>query len=453
MAITKRLTEGNIYARFILFALPLILSSLLSQAYSTVDGIIAGKFISEYALGAIGATSSFESLLNALFHGFAAGFAIYISHLFGKGSVNDIKRDTVGVLFFITTISVVLSALVILLRGPILNFLNVDPLLYRDAEIYFMIYAAGYAVLYVNMCLVETLHALGISSFSLYVSLLSAVLNVGGNLFAVLVLDLGVAGLALSTVLSSAIATVIYIILLRRAFREMGGDPLPLRFGLAGVRRSVKYTLPTALQKMAFLGIAFLIAPSINALGADATTGYSIANRIYALGTIGLWGMSSSLGCYTGQCVGEGDTKKLRRGLRVGFLLNAATLLPFVLVILGLAGPIISIFFPDEHGGAAFGYAVRYATVFLPFVYVQLVGHVFHTYMRSLGRVPTVLAITIVGSTVRLVATLLLIPLLHLDGAYVGQIISWAVDAALSFVLYVFLYRTDHQLSRIVGGA
>ncbi|MBQ8339067.1 MAG: hypothetical protein IJY16_01320 [Clostridia bacterium] len=452
MAVTKRLTEGNIYARFVLFALPLILSSLLSQAYSTVDGIIAGKFVSEHALGAIGATSSFESLLNALFHGFAAGFAIYISHLFGKGNVRDIKRDVVGTVSFVATVSLLLSVLVITLRGPILDFLNVDPVLYRDAEIYFMIYAAGYAVLYVNMCLVETLHALGISSFSLYVSLLSAVLNIGGNLFAVLVLDLGVAGLAISTVFSSAMATVIYLVLLRRAFREMGAAA-SCRFSLAGVRHSMKYTLPTALQKMAFLGIAFLIAPSINALGADATTGYSIANRMYALATIGLWAMSSSLGCYTGQCAGEGDTQKLRRGLRVGFLLNAATLLPFVLTIIGFAEPSISIFFPDEHGSAAFGYAVRYATVFLPFVYVQLVGHVFHTYMRSLGRVPTVLAITIVGSTVRLVATLLLIPLLHLDGAYVGQIISWAVDAALSFVLYVFLYRTDRQLSRIVGGA
>ena len=92
MKIAKRLTEGNVYKSLMLYSLPLILSSVLSLAYSTVDGIIAGKFIGEYSLGAISAADSFATLFNSLFSGFCAGFAIYVSHLFGEGSFSAIKK-------------------------------------------------------------------------------------------------------------------------------------------------------------------------------------------------------------------------------------------------------------------------------------------------------------------------------------------------------------------------
>ena len=71
MRITKNLTEGNVYRNYLLYALPLILSSILSSLYSTVDAVIAGKFISEHALGAISATSSFDILFHSFFNGFS----------------------------------------------------------------------------------------------------------------------------------------------------------------------------------------------------------------------------------------------------------------------------------------------------------------------------------------------------------------------------------------------
>ena len=83
MKFTKNLTEGNIYKAFLGFAFPLLLSYLLSQIYSTVDAVIAGKFISEYALGAVSATGSYENVFQSLFNGFAAGFGIYIAQQFG----------------------------------------------------------------------------------------------------------------------------------------------------------------------------------------------------------------------------------------------------------------------------------------------------------------------------------------------------------------------------------
>lgn len=450
MKLTKNLTEGNIYKNMLLYALPLILSSLLSQAYSTIDGIIAGKLIDEFALGAISATSSFELLFSSLIGGFCAGFAIYVSHLFGKKSYDAIKRDVFSMALFVATLSVVVSVLAILFRGPIFDYLNVDPLLYRNAEIYFIIYTAGYVLFFTNRLLVEVLYALGVTSFSLYVSIMSTVLNVAGNLFFLLVFRMGVAGLAVSTLLSTAAATVLYVVMLCKAFREMKCEPVSYRFDPSAVKRSLRYSLPTSAQQLAFHGVSFLIAPAINGLGAAATTAYNISNRLYLFGTQCLWSATSAFACYTGQCVGEGNAKKIRRGLKAGFILNVLLVLPTVLVIALFARPVVSLFFPDGYTGDAFLYAVRYAQIFLPFVYLQVVGHIFHAYLRSLGSITTVLGITILGSITRVAATLILIPLLQLDGAYLGQICSWAIDALICVVLYFFFYRTEQHLERIL---
>lgn len=450
MKLTKNLTEGNIYKNMLFYAIPLILSYLLSQAYSTIDGIIAGKLINEFALGAISATSSFEILISSLIGGFCAGFAIYISHLFGKGSYAAIKRDVFSMTLFVAGVSVTISLLAILFRDQILDYLNVDPLLRESAEVYFIIYTAGYVLFFTNRLFVEVLHALGVTSFALYISIISTVLNVSGNLFFLLVFNAGVAGLAISTLLSTVAATALYVVMLCKAFREMRCEPIAYRFNFSSIKRSLRYSLPTAVQQLAFHGINFLIAPAINGLGAAATTAYNVSNRLYSFGTQCLWSATSAFACYTGQCVGEGNAKKIRRGLKVGFILNILLVIPFILIIAVFARPVVSLFFPDGYTGEAFQYAVRYAQIFLPLVYLQVVGHVFHAYLRSLGCITTVLGITIFGSITRVAATLILIPLLQLDGAYLGQICSWTIDALLCVILYLFFYRTEKHLSRVL---
>lgn len=451
MRATKNLTTGNVYRNLLLYTIPLILSSVLSLTYTTIDSVIAGKCIDPFALGAISATSSFNVLTNALFVGVAEGFTIYASQLFGKGNYDSIKRGIVSMTWFVSLFSVCLTLLVIGLRGTILDYLNVDPLLRAEAERYFTIYALGYGIFFINIFWVRTLYALGITSFSLYISILSAVLNIGGNLLTVLVFDMGVAGLAVSTLGSSLAATVFYIIMLRRAFREMPTERISYRCNLSIVRRALRYSIPVAVQKTAFLGISFIIAPAINALGAAATTGYGVAHQLYSIGTMTIWAATSAFSCYTGQCVGEGDTKKIRRGVRVGFEINTALLLPVVLCMSLFAGPIVSIFFPGGYTGEAYAHAFRYARIYAPLTYVQLVDHIMHAYIRALGRVGVVLGATLVGGGVRIVATLVLIPIMHLEGAFLAEVISWAVDAAICLIVFVWRYRTDEHLAREIG--
>ena len=451
MKVTKDLTEGNIYKNFLIYTIPLIAAALLSSAYSTIDAMIAGKFISEYALGAINSTSSFEMVFYSFFLGFGGGFSVYVAMLFGKKDYNGLKRDVVQMLLFLSGVILVVSVAAILLCEPILDYLRVDPILRADAKLYFIIYMSGSVLVYINLVLVQVLNSLGITSFSLYVSAISAITNIGGNLLTVLVFDWGVAGLAASTLVSTAGATLFYLYMLCRAFRELPSGQVCYRFSPACVLRSLRYTIPAAIQQLAYHGIGLLIAPAINGLGADATTGNTVAVRIFNICAQSYWCTSRALGCYTAQCVGAEKLERIRRGLWANCVLCSALFLPFMLVFLVCGAPLVSLFFPEEYTGLAFQYAMRFVSFYLPFAFINMVGHLLHTYLRGLGVMTVVLWLSVLNSAVQWIATLLLVPFLDMEGVYLARLLAWIADTLGSVVIWILCYRTVDHIKRTVS--
>ena len=238
--------------------------------------------------------------------------------------------------------------------------------------------------------------------------------------------------------------------MIAKAFRELRCEKTSYRFSLALVKDSLSYTLPTAIQKMAFHATGILIAPSLNSLGADAITGYSVMSRMYNFCGQSFWNMSSAVDCHTAQAAGSGNISKVRRGLFAGLWMNIAATTPFVLLFAIFAKPIASIFFPSGYQGPALEYAVRFFEIFFVFLYVNMIGHLLHSYMRSIGRVTTVFWITVFGSSVQVAATLLLVPFFKMDGVYLGLVSAWVADGTLSVILYFALYHSKEKLQKIL---
>ena len=112
----KDLTKGNIYKTFILFAIPVILASLLSQGYATINVIMSGKLLGDSALAATGATSPFNTFINSIFWGYGMGVGIHVSHLFGAKDYRRIKEAVISNFALLTVVLAVLSILFILFR-------------------------------------------------------------------------------------------------------------------------------------------------------------------------------------------------------------------------------------------------------------------------------------------------------------------------------------------------
>ena len=117
----KDLTPGNIYKVFILFAIPLVLSGLLSQAYGVINTMIAGKFLGEEGIAAIGSTTSFTELISSVFWGFSAGFSVFVARLFGAKDYADMKTCIYSNCIFmaVSILIIAVSAAVVIIAAVI----------------------------------------------------------------------------------------------------------------------------------------------------------------------------------------------------------------------------------------------------------------------------------------------------------------------------------------------
>lgn len=208
----KDLTKGNIYKTFFLFALPMVLAGVLSQCYSIVNTIVAGKLLGEDALGAIGAVSPLITFINSVFWGFGTGVGIYTGQLFGAGNYEKVKRVIVNNFKFISVTITVISVLLLIFRYDIYSFLNVDKNIIEDANRYFFVSIAGSVILLFSTNCIYVINAIGDGTFPFLMSVISTVLHITFGVTAITVFDMGVEGLALGNVLSSAVIDIMYLL-------------------------------------------------------------------------------------------------------------------------------------------------------------------------------------------------------------------------------------------------
>lgn len=447
---TKDLTTGNLYRNFLLFAIPLVLASMLSQAFGTIDTIIAGRFIGDSALAATSAASSFHSLFNALFYGFFTGIGIYAAHLFGAGRYQELKTTTYSIFLLSALVLLAFSGVAILLRGPLFRFLKVDPVIYDDAMKYFIIVTCAKLSTLGSSLGLFILHAMGNTVLPLWMSLLSSVINLAGNIFTVVVLHWGVMGIALSTVVAGLVVFVAYLFIIRACFRQLlAGEEsgnTRFRFDFGSVRHALRYSVPTSMQQMILSGCTFGLAPLVNGMGYSATAGYSIAGKTFEICQSFYLSSSRTVSNYVAQCTGGGQYGKISKGMRVGFLQGALFLSMPLLLFTLLPKEVCGLFFSSGYEGVALDIAVRFCRVFLPFVIVNMFNNQFHAFFRGFGAMKMLVISTSVGALSRLALSYLFIGSMAMDGIYLAWVLSWGIEVVFSFVVYLTSYRNEKQL-------
>ena len=309
----KKLTEGNIYKNFILFAIPMVLSGLLGQLYTTIDTIIVGRYLGSNGLAALGATSDLLTFLSGIFWGYSGGASIYAAKLFGGGEYKKLKNLVYHNIILNLVIAVFVAIGATLFCEPILDLLNVDTVIREEARTYMLIYVWGIGLITLHAMFVHTMQALGNGTYQFIMSLLSAALNVAGNIFTVTVLHWGVKGVVLSTVASASVVDICFFIKLRQCFRELKVGKEPFRFDIKSIREPIKVGGVNMLQQMVLYFSAVLVAPLINGIGSTATASFVIAKKVYAINTGIYQNSAKTVSNYTAQCVGAGQSHKVKK--------------------------------------------------------------------------------------------------------------------------------------------
>ncbi|MBE6650098.1 MAG: hypothetical protein E7613_02175 [Ruminococcaceae bacterium] len=430
----KDLTSGNIYKNFILFAIPMVLSGMLSQAYSTIDTVIAGKFIGDTALAAVGATSPLISFMSSIFWGFGVGFAVYVARLFGAGEYIKIKNVIYTCLIISGAVLLTVSALLIIFKGPVFSLFNISQ--NSDTVTYFVCYMAGFVFIILSSYGVFLTNSLGIGSFPFIMSILSAILNISGNIFTVVFLGWGVFGLAISSVIAAMAVCICYVFKFRKCYKEMGVLKEKTSFDKNGFKSSARYAVPNMTQQMIMYASGMLVSPMINKMGTTATAAYTVAQKTYDINASVYQNSSKTVSNYTSQACGARKYHLLKKGIKVGAIQAVLFALPFILACFLFPKTIAGFFFDSDASLESIEYATLFMSRFLPFIVINIFANLFHSYFRGLGEKAPLMLSTLCGSITRIVLSFILIPKMGMTGMYIAWVAFWITDAIVCILFY-----------------
>ena len=203
------MTEGQPVRLILAFAVPLFIGNVFQQVYSMVDTMVAGYNLGDNAIAAIGATSALYGLLVNFASGMNSGYAIVVTQRFGAHDERKLKEAIAGMMKLDLAVTAVLTALSLVFLKPLIGFLNVPDGIFADAYSYIAIICAGMVSTICYNMFAGILRAVGNSRTSLYFLMISSLLNMGMDVFFIVVLGIGIAGAALATVLAQTVSAVL----------------------------------------------------------------------------------------------------------------------------------------------------------------------------------------------------------------------------------------------------
>ena len=198
----KNMTEGAPMRLILAFALPMFIGNVFQQAYSMADTMIAGRFLGEDAIAAIGATATLYSLLMNIAWGLNNGYCVVLSRAFGAGDMGRFRRAVAAMLTLNALIALVLTALSVALLRPLMGLLHTPADIFDQSYLYILIILAGMITTVAYNACAGYLRALGNSRTPLVFLILSSLLNIGLDVLFIVALGMGVGGAALATVIA-----------------------------------------------------------------------------------------------------------------------------------------------------------------------------------------------------------------------------------------------------------
>ena len=272
--------SGPLLSRILLFAIPLICSGVLQLVFNATDIIVVGRFVSSNAMAAVGSTSSLINLLVNFFIGISVGANVLVARFRGANDFDDAQETVQTALITAVAGGFVLIALGILLARPMLVWMATPDEVIGQAVLYMRVYFIGMPATMLYNFGAAILRAVGDTRRPLYFLTLAGLVNVAGDLLFVLVLDMGVAGVAVATVISQIISATLIVLCLMRQDGMCNVNLRRMKFHRDKFLRIMQVGLPAGLQSVIFNISNVLIQSSINSFGATVVAGNTAASNI-----------------------------------------------------------------------------------------------------------------------------------------------------------------------------
>ena len=341
---THNMTSGPITPLLVRFTIPLVLGNLFQLTYNAADSVIVGRFVGEDALAAVGTSNPLMTLAILFINGMCLGAGILVSNAFGAQDTDRLEKQVSTTAIAGGAFSLAFSLLCILLATPLLRLMQVPDEVLPIAVAYLQVVFAGLIFTFFYNFLAATLRALGDSKSALYFLMLSAVLNIFGDLVCVAGLGLGVEGAALSTVASEAVCCLCCAAYIKARVPVLCLGRKWLVFEPSMLRQTVRYGWTTAMQQGTVQLGKIAVQAVVNTMGVSAMAAFTAASRVDDFAYIPQQNIGHAMTTLMAQNRGAGKADRVRRGFAVGMRIEAAYAVAIMAVCFFGAEPIIRLF-------------------------------------------------------------------------------------------------------------
>lgn len=435
------MTQGNLLKNIFLFSVPLMLMNCLQMVFNAADTIVVGKYSGETALAAVGATSSVIFLLISLFNGLSVGTNVVVSKYIGARDDANTSKATHTSICISIVFGIVLMLIGILFSTPLLEMMDTPDNLLYFSSLYMKIYFSGIIFTLVYDFATAILRSAGDTKRPLYYLAIAGALNVILNLVFVIVFHMGVAGVALATVISqgvSAVLTLYTLIHEDNAIRLIFKD---IRINKEIAIEIMKIGIPAGIQSLVFSFSNVVVQSSLNSFNdsyliAGNSASVNLENFVY----IGMDSFNKATATFTAANVGSSNYKQIKKILGMTMLLDVCSgfLISFIIY---LNGHYFLGFYTNSNEVISLGmYRLAFVTLLLP---IQGIGDSFIASSRGMGysTVPT-LAMLIGVCGIRLVwLWTVFVAVRSLQTLYLCFPISWSVTGIIEGMIWLKCYK------------
>ncbi len=303
--------NGPLLSKIIIYSVPLILSGVLQLLFNAADIVVVGRFAGNHALAAVGSTSSLINLLVNLFMGLSVGANVLVARYYGGNKEKEISETIHTAVLTAVSGGMILVVVGFFLSRPLLTMMGTPADVLDPAVLYMQIFFAGMPVMLLYNYGSAILRAIGDTKRPLYYLLIAGVVNVILNLIFVIAFHMGVAGVALATVLSQIVSAGMIIRCLMKTDGSYKLEFKKLRFNRDKFVKMMQIGIPAGLQGSIFSISNVLIQSSVNSFGSIAMAGNTAASNIEGFVYMAMNALHQTALSFTGQNMGAKNYKRI----------------------------------------------------------------------------------------------------------------------------------------------
>ena len=409
---TQNMTSGPITPQLVRFTVPLVLGNLFQLTYNAADSVIVGRLVGEDALAAVGTSNPLMTLAILFINGMCLGAGILVSTAFGAGDYGRLEKQVSTTAIAGGVFSLAFSLLCILLATPLLQLMQVPAEVLPIASSYLRVVFAGLIFTFFYNFLAATLRALGDSQSALYFLMLSAVLNIFGDLFCIAVMGWGVEGAALSTVASEALCCLCCAVYIQIRVPVLRLGKKWLVFEPSLLRQTASYGWTTAMQQGTVQLGKLAVQAVVNTMGVSAMAAFTAASRVDDFAYTPQQNIGHAMTTLMAQNRGAGNSDRVRKGFLAGMRIEAVYGLMIMAVCFFGADPIIRLFADDPE---VVDLGVRFLRLVSLFYLFPSATNGIQGGFRGIGKLQITLNSSLLNMGGRVAAAALLVLVFHMD--------------------------------------